>query len=196
VIGSFEENALNGGYDNNYTSKYWLYINEANEEDFQGKAIPMMIYSSNVKSLKFELRENAELSQELSSGKSFFYSINGGLNKVSQNGNVPVSVNSSLSVKLYYGEPQGTLSSGEEFQPSRTMVVYNPNISKYFVKFDKNLKTADVSIFDASGKLISKNENVNCHNDFIIDANLVSGIYIVKITSDNGESTTSKILMK
>lgn len=63
VIGSFEENALNGGYDNAYTSKYWLYINEANEEDFQGKAIPMMIYSSNVKSLKFELRENAELSQ-------------------------------------------------------------------------------------------------------------------------------------
>ena len=196
VIGSFEENALNGGYDNNYTSKYWLYINEANEEDFQGKAIPMMIYSSNVKSLKFELRENAELSQELSSGKSFFYSINGGLNKVSQNGNVPVSVNPSLSVKLYYGEPQNTLSSEEVLQPSRTMVVYNPNISKYFVKFDKNWKTADVSIFDASGKIISKKENVNCHNDFIIDANLVSGIYIVKITSDNGESTTSKILMK
>ena len=155
-----------------------------------------MIYSSNVKSLKFELRENAELSQELSSGKSFFYSINGNLNKVSENENVPVSVNSSLSVKLYYGEPQNTLSSEEVLQPSRTMVVYNPNISKYFVKFDKNWKTADVSIFDASGKLISKNENVNCHNDFIIDANLVSGIYIVKITSDNGESTTSKILMK
>lgn len=196
VIGSFEENALNGGYDNAYTSKYWLYINEANEEDFQGKAIPMMIYSSNVKSLKFELRENAELSQELSSGKSFFYSINGNLNKVSENENVPVSVNSSLSVKLYYGEPQNTLSSEEVLQPSRTMVVYNPNISKYFVKFDKNWKTADVSIFDASGKLISKNENVNCHNDFIIDANLVSGFYILKITSDNGESTTSKILMK
>ena len=196
VIGSFEENALNGGYDNAYTSKYWLYINEANEEDFQGKAIPMMIYSSNVKSLKFELRENAELSQELSSGKSFFYSINGNLNKVSQNGNVPVSVNSSLSVKLYYGEPQNTLSSEEVLQPSRTMVVYNPNISKYFVKFDKNWKTADVSIFDASGKIISKKENVNCHNDFIIDENLVSGLYILKITSDNGESTTSKILMK
>lgn len=194
VIGSFEENALNGGYDNNYTSKYWLYINEANEDDFQGKAIPMMIYSSNVKSLKFELRENAELSQELSSGKSFFYSINGNLNKVNQN--VPVSVNSSLSVKLYYGEPQGTLSSGEEFQPSRTMVVYNPSLSKYFVKFDKNWKTADVSIFDASGKLLSKKENVNCHYDFIIDENLVSGLYIVKITSDNGESQTSKILMK
>ena len=64
------------------------------------------------------------------------------------------------------------------------------------MKFDKNWKTADVSIFDASGKIISKKENVNCHNDFIIDANLVSGIYIVKITSDNGESTTSKILMK
>ena len=196
VIGSFEENVLNGGYDNNYTSKYWLYINEANEEDFQGKAIPMMIYSSNVKSLKFELRENAELSEELSSGKSFFFSINGNLNKVSQNGNVPVSVNSSLSVKLYYGEPQNILSSEEVLQPSRTMVVYNPNISKYFVKFDKNWKTADVSIFDASGKIISKKENVNCHNDFIIDENLVSGFYIVRITSDNGESTTSKILMK
>ena len=196
VIGSFEENALNGGYDNNYTSKYWLYINEANEEDFLGKAIPMMIYSTNVKSLKFELRENAELSQELSSGKSFFYSINGNLNKVKQNENVAVNVNSSLSVKLFYGEPGGNLSSKEELQTSRTIVVYNPSISKYIVKFDKDWKIADVSIFDTSGKLISKKENVNRHHDFTINENLISGLYIVVITSNNGESQTSKILIK
>ena len=32
------EEALNGGYDNNYTN-YWLYINEANEGNFQGKML-------------------------------------------------------------------------------------------------------------------------------------------------------------
>ena len=29
----------NGGYDYNQTSKYWLYINEANENDFKGKIL-------------------------------------------------------------------------------------------------------------------------------------------------------------
>lgn len=64
LMGTFEEDAVNGGYDNNYVGSYWLYINEANEVDFKGKAVPLNLYSSEIKSLQFEVRENAELIED------------------------------------------------------------------------------------------------------------------------------------
>ena len=61
LIGTYEEDAANGGIDPNYSSSYWLYINEANEQDFFGKAVGMALYNLNnvavIKSLKFEIRE-------------------------------------------------------------------------------------------------------------------------------------------
>lgn len=47
MIGTFEEDKQ-GGFDKVRQSAYWLYINEANEVDFKGKQIPMMIYDDRV----------------------------------------------------------------------------------------------------------------------------------------------------
>jgi hypothetical protein len=37
-LGTYEEDAVNGGYDPNYQNSYWLYINEANDS-FVGKIL-------------------------------------------------------------------------------------------------------------------------------------------------------------
>jgi len=58
IIGTFEE-SKKGGVDEDLINSYWLYINEANENDFKGKEVPMRIYSPDVKSLAFEILENA-----------------------------------------------------------------------------------------------------------------------------------------
>ncbi|WP_277110437.1 T9SS type A sorting domain-containing protein [Chryseobacterium taklimakanense] len=197
---TFEEDPTAGGYDNNYLG-YSLYINEANETSFQGKPIPLAIYNPNIKKLKFEIRENAELLESptsvLSSGISFYYKIdNGELITVTQGKEVAVSVPAGgADASLYYGAPTGgTLSTGKVKVPSKTRVVFNPQIDNYLIKFDPVWKKANIVIYDMSGKIVKSYNNVNATSDFIIDLPKGNMMYIVTAVADTGEKMNSKII--
>lgn len=197
---TFEEDPTAGGYDNNYLG-YSLYINEANETSFQGKPIPLAIYNPNIKKLKFEIRENAELLESptsvLSSGISFYYKIdNGELITVTQGKEVAVSVPvGGADASLYYGAPtEGTLSTGKVKIPSKTRVVFNPQIDNYLIKFDPVWKKANIVIYDMSGKIVKSYNNVNATSDFIIDLPKGNMMYIVTAVADTGEKMNSKII--
>lgn len=198
LLGTYEE-ALSGGYDYNYTNSYWLYINEANETNFLGKNIKLVKYTPNIVSYKFEIRENAQLVSDnthlLSSGIGFYYKDASGVVKEAKQGEI-VAVNSN-EYDLYYGAPQSTLNS-EEIKgtvPSRTMVVYDPQVNNYVVIFDPNWNKADIQVYDMSGKLIISERNINTNSNFTIklEKDIRNG-YIVDIKSDNGEKVTTKIL--
>lgn len=199
IIGTFEE-ALTGGYDNNYSGQYWLYINEANESNFKGKNVKLVNYDTNkVKSYKFEIRENGELvpsgTHLLSAGIGFYYKAsNGTLQAATQNGTAP---NAVTEYDLYYGEPSNVVLAAKETAatPSRTMVVYNPEITNYIVRFDPNWKKADIEVYDMSGKLVISKKAVNTSTDFVIELNgAIKNSYVVKIVSDKGETVNTKIL--
>lgn len=197
LIGTYEE-ALNGGYDTN-NQNYWLYINEANENNFQGKNVKLMNYYDQVKSYKFEIRENAELiptgAHQLSSGIGFYYKAeNGNLIEAKQGDVVPVT---NAESNLYYGEPSNlTLATGKTTQGvSKTLVVYNPSITNYIVRFDPNWKKADIQVYDMSGKLVISKKAVETSRDFVIELDgSVKNSYVVKIVSDKGETVNTKIL--
>lgn len=198
VLGTFEE-AQNGGYDNNYTSAYWLYINEANENTFQGKNIKLVNYDLNkIKSYKFEIRENADLinngTHQLSAGIGFYYkSQNGTVLPAIQGAVIPVN---GAEYDLYYGLPNSVLGTETTTsKPSRTMVIYNPEITNYIVRFDPSWKKADIEVYDMSGKLVISKKSVNTSTDFVIELdNSIKNSYIVKIVSDKGETVNTKIL--
>lgn len=201
LIGTFEE-ALNGGYDLNYTSSYWLYINEANEVDFLGKNVKLANYDYGVNnvavSYKFEIKENAELvpsgTHLLSSGIGFYYKApNGTAQQITQGAIVPIA---GAEYDLYYGAPNSsTLGTENIVKPSRTMVVYNPEIADYIVRFDPNWKKADIQVYDMSGKLIISEKGVKTSLDFVIKLdNSIKSSYVVKIVADNGETVNAKIL--
>ncbi|ASW74804.1 T9SS C-terminal target domain-containing protein [Chryseobacterium piperi] len=201
IIGTFEE-SLNGGYDNNFSSKYWLYINEANENDFQGKNVMMALYSNTIKSLRFEVRENGKVvdngTHQLSSGVGFYYkATNGSVKEAKQGEIVPVE---NTEYSLYYGAPNissaRSLAATEvSVKPSRTMVVYNPDITNYVVRFDPDWKKADIEVYDMSGKQVISKKAVNTSSDFVIELdNSIKNSYIVKIISDKGETVNTKIL--
>ncbi|TDX92094.1 putative secreted protein (Por secretion system target) [Chryseobacterium daecheongense] len=197
VVGTFEE-APTGGYDYNYTSSYWLYINEANENNFLGKNVKLVNYSSNVKSYKFEIRENAALvndgTHQLSSGTGFYYrALNGSVMQAKQGEVIPVT---SGEYDLYYGEPTSVLAvETPSAKPSRTMVIYNPEITNYIVRFDPNWKKADIEVYDMSGKLVISKKAVNTSTDFVIELDgSLKNSYVVKIVSDKGETVNTKIL--
>ena len=202
LIGTFEE-ALTGGYDYNYTSSYWLYINEANENDFLGKNVKLVNYDFGrnhlATSYKFEIRENGELvtpgTHLLSSGKGFYYRAGtGNVLPALQDGVVPILGD---EYDLYYGEPgtNSTLGTQEIKKPSRTVVVYNPEIKDYIVRFDPNWKNADIQVFDMSGKLIISEKKVSTSKDFVIVLDgAIKNAYVVKIVADNGDVVNTKIL--
>ena len=198
IIGTFEED-VNGGYDNNNLG-YWLYINEANENDFKGKNVKLVnYYQDKVQFYKFEVRENAELipagSHQLSSGIGFYYKAeNGNVIPAKQGDIIPVT---NEEANLYYGEPaKGTLAVKEKnTSPSRTLVVYDPSITNYIVRFDPNWKKADIEVYDMSGKLVISKKAVDTSRDFVIELNnSIKNSYVVKIVSDKGETVNTKIL--
>ena len=196
IIGTYEENAVNGGYDMNYINSYWLYINEANETDFLGKAIPLALYNGAIKSLKFEIRENTELltngSHVLSTGIGFYYKTpNGEIAEISQNQVIPVTAD---KYNLYYGKSTVVLGTDGTAKPNRTMVVYNQPIDSFVVRFDPEWKKADVSVYDMSGKLIILQKNVLADKDFVLDLSKANTAYIVTAVSEKGEKISSKIV--
>lgn len=196
IIGTYEENAESGGYDMNYKDAYWLYINEANENDFLGKAVPLALYSNAIKSLKFEVRENAQLiqngSHKLSTGIGFYYKAkNGNIEEVTQNQIVPVTGD---EYSLFFGKVTGVLDVDATAKPSRTRVVYNPPSDKFVVRFDPDWKRADINIYDMSGKLILTEKNVSAEKDFEINLLKTNQAYIVTAVSDNGAKISSKIV--
>ncbi|UOU98777.1 T9SS type A sorting domain-containing protein [Chryseobacterium daecheongense] len=197
LVGTFEE-ASTGGYDLNYTSSYWLYINEANESNFLGKNIKLVNYSSNIKSYKFEIRENAALvangTHQLSAGVGFYYKAPNGTVMQAKQGDVVPVTNSEYD--LYYGEPTSVLAvETPSAKPSRTMVIYNPEITNYIVRFDPNWKKADIEVYDMSGKLVISKKAVNTSTDFVIELDgSLKNSYVVKIVSDKGETVNTKIL--
>lgn len=200
MIGTFEEHP-NGGYDYNYTSSYWLYINEANENNFLGKNIKLANYDYGVNnkavSYKFEIREDAELvtnnTHLLSSGIGFYYKgPNGVLQEAKQGDVVPIL---GGEYDLYYGQPTSVLNTQDAVKPSRTMVIYNPAITNYIIRFDPNWKKADVQVYDMSGKLLISKKDVTTSRDFVIELDeALKNSYLVKIVADNGEIVNAKIL--
>jgi hypothetical protein len=198
IIGTFEE-SLNGGYDNNNTN-YWLYINEANENNFQGKNVKLVnYYLDQVKSYKFEIRENAALipagAHQLSSGIGFYYKAENGNLIEAKQGDVVAVTNEEAN--LYYGEPSNITLAVENkaATASRTLVVYDPSITNYIVRFDPKWKKADIQVYDMSGKLVISKKAVETSRDFVIELDgSVKNSYVVKIVSDKGETVNTKIL--
>ncbi|MFC7347924.1 T9SS type A sorting domain-containing protein [Chryseobacterium zhengzhouense] len=198
IIQTFEE-APTGGIDQNYSSAYRLYINEANETNYLGKRIDMSVFGSNVASLKFEIRDNANLVADnthiLSGGTGFYYTVaNGQAVQIKQGDVIPVA-NSNYG--LYYGAPQNVLNTNEAKPQSRTLITYHPAIDNYIVRFDPEWKSASIEVFDASGKLVISEKSVKTNSDYVIklDSNL-KAVYVVKVVGNDGTIVNSKILIK
>lgn len=196
IIGTYEEDAVNGGYDTNYINSYWLYINEANETDFLGKAVPLALYNGAIKSLKFEIRESTDLiasgAHLLSTGIGFYYKTpNGEIAEINQDQVIPVTGD---KYSLYYGKSTVVLGTDGTAKPTRTMVVYHQPIDSFVVRLDPDWKSADINVYDMSGKLILSEKKVLAGKDFVLNLSKANTAYIVTAVSEKGEKISSKIV--
>lgn len=196
-IGTFEE-SVEGGIDKDHTNRF-LYINEANETEFKGKAIPLALYDDRIVALKFEVRENALVvgdNGKTKSGESFYIGTYGNVNDakaIAQRQEIPT--NGGRFFSLYFGKPVNSTLSVDSVpnKPSSTLLVKDSTDGKYKLFFDKDWKKAEVSVYDASGKLVRTYNEVNTQNSLVVELPSVDGSYVVKATSEKGETYVQKV---
>lgn len=74
-------------------------------------------------------------------------------------------------------------------------IIYKSDNDDYKVRFNKNWKKAEVSVFSILGQLISSEKNINTENDYLLPIkNISSSMFVVKITNEKGETVTKKIV--
>lgn len=200
-LGTWQEDGVNGGF-NNPTA--FMYINEANDNDFKGKNIKLANYNPDIVSFKFEIRENAGQitagQHLLSSGEGFYYKKSGNnpLLPAVQGAvvaAVPGTPTEGAFYDLYYGTPNSSVLGTTEVKSNLTMVVYNGDDDSYFVRFDPNWKKADIQVYDMSGKVVLSKKEVNASQDFKLSlADNLKVTYVVAVTSDKGEKVNVKII--
>lgn len=187
-----KEEQLDGGADAN--TSYDLYINEANEDTFQGKLIPLVINNANAAKLKFFLIEGGNVipdNNSLSNGKSFYFSDNGTYTKLNSGATVNVT-NTNYTYGLYYNQPAGALGTSELL---RGQTVVAKKGSGYVVRFNKNWKSADIDVYSVSGQLLHSAKKVSTSSDYQLPlVNSGNTVYVVKVKSENGEIVTKKII--
>lgn len=195
-IGTLEENKETGGADVSVVDKYWLYINEANENDFAKKAIALETYNPKIKYFKFQIHENAQLLEDnqsvLSTGKEFY------IKPANSNKYVTIANNQILPVtedrfNLYYDKGSATLDTENAVKFSRTKLAFNPNIAEHVLLFDPSWKFADVKVFDMSGKLIFSKTKVATKENMSLDFFRSKGTYLVNAISETGEVFNGKL---
>lgn len=186
------EELSTGGAD--ASANYNLYINEANEKDFAGKEISLVVNNANAAKLKFFLIEGGKLVEDkgiLSNGKSFYYSNNGTLTKI-KSGDTFSLTNTNFTYGLFYEQPAGVLGTSELLK-GQTIVAKKDQ--GYIVRFNKNWKQADIEVYTSAGQLLHSAKKVSTYDDYKLPLdNLTNGVYIVKIKSNDGEIVTKKVI--
>lgn len=181
------EEALEGGAD--LSQPQQLYINEANEINFEGKEIPMTVNFTEPAVLKFEVYEAGQRVANLSNGKSFYIKKDNVITKINDGDKLNVT---GANYGLYYELPAAVLGTNDTF---KTQTVIAKKDNDWVVRFAPTWKTADVEVYSAAGQLLHSAKKVSTSGDYIIPLNSqVKGLFLVKTTSENGEVVTKKIV--
>ena len=100
-----------------------------------------------------------------------------------------VSVNQSLVVT------EGQTLSTEISDLNQISVFPNPAIDSIEIKSDYNLENAIISVFDLNGRRVLNYKNID-GSTFINLSSLVTGEYILRVISSEGNIYSSKILKR
>lgn len=96
-----------------------------------------------------------------------------------------------IRYEIYWNEgPEDRLGTGE-LTESRTIIYRDQDLHK--IRFNEKWNSADVKVYDISGRSIQSYTNVSTKTDkeLKLPAN---GVYVVKIVADNGDVYTQKII--
>lgn len=179
-------------------------FNEFNSDTYVGKPLGLglnKLENGQTYQLKFALYEGSIFNSVDAFRNGVFYLKDNAtkkITKVSANDTVSfvADANTDKRFEFYWkelpqGETVGTLSTENVIKSQSTVVYRDGKQSK--VRFENIANTAKVEVFSVAGTLVSSREGVSTNTDYTL--NLVSaGVYIVKVTYQNGEVRTLKVV--
>lgn len=86
------------------------------------------------------------------------------------------------------------LSTANVEHTTQTTLIYE-EAGKSKIRFENISNLANVSVYNASGRLVNTTNNVPTNIDYVLDVN-ITGVYMVKVTYRNGEVRTLKFVNK
>ena len=86
------------------------------------------------------------------------------------------------------------LSTANVERATQTTLIYE-EAGKSKIRFENISNLANVSVYNASGRLVNTTNNVSTNIDYVLDVN-ITGVYMVKVTYRNGEVRTLKFVNK
>ncbi|MEG0982754.1 T9SS type A sorting domain-containing protein, partial [Algoriella sp.] len=96
--------------------------------------------------------------------------------------------------EFYWNEKPSTLGT-DDLNGANATYLYTNNSSQ-FVKFEEKNTTADIAVYDISGKQIFNKVNVSTNTDYKLNLINVPSVYVVKIAYKNGKVVTKKTINK
>ena len=86
------------------------------------------------------------------------------------------------------------LSTANVERATQTTLIYE-EAGKSKIRFENISNLANVSVYNASGRLVNTTNNVPTNIDYVLDVN-ITGVYMVKVTYRNGEVRILKFINK
>ena len=136
----------------------------------------------NLSDAKFYIFDSASNKSEIvNADKSFSFTINSDADLQSL---------SNRFVMFWQNVPEGTLGQENvDLNNGKTIVYRDSDLRK--VKFEKVANKASLEIYDMSGRLLNSASNVSTSSDYVLPLTS-QGVFVVKVTYDNGEVRTLK----
>lgn len=197
---------LQENIDETYDASYKLFINTVNSEDYVAKPIHLgfnvgndnLGYSFNITS---RLSENGNLAVipegNFSSGNTFYFydSQEEYLTEVTADFSYSFTQTETTNDRfIIYWNGVPEFLGNTDIIKDQTQVYKDSGVHK--VRFDKTWTSADVTVYDISGKLVSKYAGVDTSNDLTLVLAKTAQSYVVKIVNEKGEVVTRKIVSK
>ncbi len=176
--------------------------NQFNNEDYVGKPLRIGFYNlENGKNyrLNLNLYEYSILNkvQNLSLGKYYLYdNVTKKAIDVSEATELSFVADDKINERFefYWNELPTTLGTSDLTRTDATFL-YTNNGSQY-VRFEDKNTTADISIFDLTGRQIFYKTNIMTNTDYKLNLANIPTMYVVKITYKDGKVVTKKTINK
>ena len=178
-------------------------INEFNSIDYIGKPLGLGfndLTTGETYELRFNLYEGSIFNKVKNISDGNFYLLDKSNDSVTE-----VSADKSYSFvasdymdarfELYWKEVKsGTLGTVESDVKSSTYVYKDKGVDQNKIRFEKGHSTAKVEVYDMAGKLVIEEKAVQTSNDFAVNMRNGRAVYVVKVTYDNGDVRTLKMI--
>ncbi|SFM75509.1 hypothetical protein SAMN05421738_102186 [Algoriella xinjiangensis] len=186
--------------DGNVITTAQTLLNQFNSKDYVGK--PLRLGFNNLKlgdnyTINLRLFEHSILNQikELSLGKYYILDkVKNEITEVDSSTQISFTADDKINnrFEFYWNEKPTTLNT-DDLNKSNATYLYTDNANKY-IRFEKKNTTAKIEVFDVSGRLISRKENVNTTSDYKLELVKSPILYVVVITYKDGKVVSEKTI--